>query len=102
MMIDHTYEDAMRELTDIGQKMEEAKNEYEAQNDTWWNSLSQQEREDAFYAVCKRIYDGEIKEKGSYRYILYNIFGFDAGMYIRGMDCGFMCIHNSIVNYDNE
>jgi hypothetical protein len=102
MMIDHTYEDAMRELTDIGQKIEEAKDEYEVQNDAWWNGLSEQEREDAFYAVCKRIYDGEIKQKGSYRYILYNIFGFGPGMYLQGMNCGFMCIHNAIVDYDNE
>jgi hypothetical protein len=32
-----------------------------------------------------------------YRYVLYNVFGFDAGMYALGMDCGYMALHNSIM-----
>ncbi len=77
--------------------MEEERKSYEAENDAWWNALSQQEREDAFYAVVKRIYQGEIVEQGSYRYVLYDTFGFDASMYMRGMDCGYMTLHNAIV-----
>lgn len=78
---------------------------YEAENDEWWNNLTEKEREDAFYAVCKRIYEGDIKSKGSYRYVLYDVFGFDMGMYSRGMDCGYLDIHNKMItgdsNYDN-
>ena len=74
--------------------------DYEAENDAWWNALTEQEREDAFYAVCKRLYQGELKERGSYRYVLYNVFGFDSGMYLLGMNCGFMALHNAI--FDGE
>jgi len=84
-------------LSQIGEQMEEERKAYEAENDAWWNALSQREREDAFYAVVKRIYQGEIVEQGSYRYVLYDIFGFDASMYMRGMDCGYMTLHNAIV-----
>jgi len=93
-------EKALQELSDIGQEMEKARKVYEHDNDTWWNGLSEQERKDAFYAVCKRLHQGELKEHGSYRYVLYNVFGFDPGMYARGMDCGFMALHNAI--FDGE
>ena len=89
-------------ITKIGQEMEAERQAYEAQNDAWWSSLSEQEREDAFYAVVKRIYEGDIKQQGSYRYVLYDVFGFDASMYVRGMDCGYMSIHNAIKTDDEE
>ena len=78
--------------------MEKQKQEYEKKNDEWWNGLSEVEREDAFYAVIKRIYEAELIEKGTYRYVLYNKFKFGPGMYVAGMDCGFMALHNSIEN----
>ena len=93
-------EEALQKLSDIGQEMEKARKGYEHDNDTWWDGLSETKREDAFYAVCKRLQKGELKERGSYRYVLYNVFGFDPGMYARGMDCGFMALHNAI--YDGE
>ena len=72
--------------------------EHERKNDAWWNELTEEEREYAFYAVMKRVYQAEIIDKGSYRHALYGVFGFDMGMYKRGMDCGYMAIHNSIMN----
>ena len=93
-------EESLQKLSDIGQEMEKSRKVYEHDNDAWWDGLSETEREDAFYAVCKRLQKGELKERGSYRYVLYNVFGFDPGMYARGMDCGFMALHNAI--YDGE
>lgn len=83
-------------LTELGEEHEEARLRYEAENDAWWDALSEEEREDAFYAVVKRLHKAEIVDRGTYRYTLYDVFGFDAGMYGRGMDCGFMTLHNSI------
>ena len=88
---------ALATLTELGQEMEKRKEQYEVENDAWWNGLTEKERQDAFYAVCKRIYQGEIIDQGSYRDILYNVFGFGPDMYGAGMDCGYMEIHNSIV-----
>lgn len=83
-------------LADFGEAWEAAFIEYENKNDAWWNSLTEEEREDAFYAVVKRIYKGDVEQKGSYRWVLYDVFGFDPGMYGRGMDCGYLNLHNII------
>jgi hypothetical protein len=91
-------EKVLQELSDLAQEQEAAKQRFESKIDTWWDNLSPQDREWAFYSVCKRIYKGEIVEKGSYRYVLYDVFGFDKNMYVQGMDCGFMALHNSIIN----
>jgi hypothetical protein len=88
--------DKLTELTRLVEAQEQLQREYEERNDAWWNGLTEAEREDAFYAVVKRIYQGEIVDRGTYRYILYDIFGFGEHMYMQGVDCGFMVLHNSI------
>jgi hypothetical protein len=93
---DKKREQALDALAELSQEMEKHREEYEAANDSWWNSLSEQERQDAFYAVVKRIHKAELQDRGTYRYALYNVFGFDGGMYMRGMDCGYMALHNAI------
>jgi len=97
-MMNEDKEKALQELSDMSQVMEDEKLRFESKVDSWWNGLSEQDREWAFYSVVKRIYQGEVVEKGSYRYVLYDIFNFDPGMYMRGMDCGYMALHNSIMN----
>ena len=92
--------DALDKLAELSQEMEKSRKIYEHDNDTWWNGLTEQEREDAFYAVCKRIWQADGIDNGSYRWALYDVFGFDPGMYMRGMDCGYMAIHNAI--FDGE
>lgn len=64
----------------------------------FWDSLSYEDKCNAFHAVVSKLVDGELKDKGSYRYVLYDIFGFGPEMYVRGMNCGFMALHNSIVD----
>ena len=92
--------EALDGLAELSQEMEKHRKEDEARNDAWWEGLTEEEREDAFYAVCKRLCQGELKERGTYRYVLYQVFGFDPGMYMRGMDCGYMALHNAI--FDGE
>lgn len=93
-------EKALQELADISQEFQKAYAQREAENDAWWEGLTEQERENAFYAVCKRIHKGDIVINGTYRYVLYDVFGFDPGMYVDGMNCGYMAIHNAI--FDGE
>jgi len=93
-------EKALDALAELSQEMEKSRIKYEADNDAWWNGLTEQEREDAFYAVCKRIWQADGIDNGSYRYGLYDVFGFDPGMYMKGMNCGYMAIHNAI--FDGE
>jgi hypothetical protein len=99
-MKNEEQEKALQGLSDISQEFEKAYKQREAENDAWWEGLTEQEREDAFYAVCKRIHKGDLKDNGSYRYVLYDTFGFDHGMYVDGMNCGYMAIHNAI--FDGE
>ena len=87
-------------ISEIGETMREAVEEHDKKNDEWWNNLTEQEREDAFYAVCKRIWQADGKDGGTYRYALYDVFGFDPSMYGLGMECGYMSIHNAI--FDGE
>ena len=62
----------------------------------WWEGLSEEDRLRAFRCVCSRIYDGDVRKRGSYRYVLYETFGFGPEAYSDGMDCGYMSIHNLI------
>lgn len=68
----------------------------EAEAEEFWNSLSYENKLNAFYAVCKKLHKGEIVDKGSYRHVLYRVFGFDKDAYGLGVDCGYITIHNSI------
>ena len=83
-------------LDELREAQQAAHAEYEAKNEEWWNGLTEEEREDAFYAVTKRMYKAEVEDRGTYRWALYDVFGFDPGMYGRGMDCGYMALHNII------
>jgi len=88
--------EALDKLAELSQEMEKSRKIYEHDNDTWWDGLTEEEREDAFYAVVKRICKAELQDRGTYRYALYDVFGFDPGMYMKGMNCGYMAIHNAI------
>ena len=87
-------------LENIRIAFEESQKQYEEENDAWWNGLDEKQREDAFYAVCKRIHRGDVELNGTYRYVLYDVFGFDPGMYMQGMNCGYFDIHNALFDAD--
>lgn len=87
---------ALEELSRLGEELEKSMAKYEKENDEWWEGLTLKEREDAFFAVMKRLVQGELRDHGTYRYVLYDIFGFGPGYYAMGMQCGFMELHNSI------
>jgi hypothetical protein len=87
---------ALVELAELSQLFEEIERDYDNDADSWWNKLSEDERQLAFYSVVKRLVKGELRDRGTYRYILYDVFGFDSSSYFMGMNCGFMELHNSI------
>ena len=89
-------EKALDGLAKLQQQFEKTRIAHEAKVDEWWDSITTEEREMAFYSICKRIYEAELLDGGTYRYALYDVFGFDPGMYMKGMDCGYMAIHNAI------
>ena len=101
--LSETYKEKLSEtFKKLSEAMESGIKQYETNNDEWWNSLSEDERMDAFYAVVKRIHKAELIDKGTYRWALYEVFGFDESMYTRGMDCGFMNLHNAIHEFNES
>lgn len=82
--------------------MKEATEEYAKEADAFWDGLSYEDKLKAFYSVCKRIHKGDVVDRGSYRYVLYNTFGFDFDAYMIGMDCGYLDIHNYITTPEDE
>jgi hypothetical protein len=93
---------SMEEFTKASEALSNVYEEIRKQNqdnaDTFWNALSYEDKCNAFHAVVSRIFDGDIKQHGTYRYVLYDVFGFEPDMYMRGMDCGYMALHNSIMS----
>lgn len=81
---------------DFSDSYERAMKEIEQEQEQYWNSLSKDEQLKAFCAVVRRIVQAELKDKGSYRWALYDVFGFGPEAYIQGMECGFMALHNAI------
>ena len=71
---------------------------YEADCDSYWNALSEDDKLRAFYSVVKRIHKAELIDGGSYRWTLYDVFGFGPEAYGIGMECGYMDLHNSIMS----
>jgi hypothetical protein len=83
---------------ELRQRLAQATLEYDEAAESYWNNLSKEDQLLAFYSVVKRIYKGEIEDKGSYRWVLYEVFGFGPEAYRVGMDCGYLYIHNAIVD----
>ena len=82
--------------------MEESAKKYSEDADVFWDGLSEEDRLKAFYSVCKRIHKGDVIDRGSYRYVLYDIFGFNFDAYTIGMNCGYLDIHNYITTPEDE
>ena len=83
-------------LTEMREYQEQAETAYENDADKFWNSLSKEDQLKCFYSVCKRIHEGDIAKRGTYRYVLYDVFGFGPEAYMVGMNCGYMAIHNGL------
>lgn len=64
----------------------------QAEDQAWWDSLTGEERARALRQVAKLIHKAEIKDRGSYRHAMYDVFGID---YCDGM-AHYMELHNVI------
>jgi hypothetical protein len=63
-----------------------------AQDDAWWDSFTMDERAKAFRQICKLIYKADVKDRGSYRHTVYDIFNIDYGDGLKH----YMHLHNLI------
>lgn len=96
-MEDHkTKQQALDKLQEIGEHLQQVALEYEVKCDEYWNNLSYDDRLKAFYCVTKLIKQGDMVDQGTYRYVLYDVFGFGPDSYGIGMDSGYLDIHNRL------
>ena len=73
---------------------EQAMREMENQQEQYWNSLSKEQQLDAFCCVVRRILKGDVEQRGSYRYVLYDVFEFGPEAYVSAQLAGYLTIHN--------
>jgi hypothetical protein len=95
-MSDKSIHDLSKALEDYGNAIKEFEKYNDIAAEEFWSKLSYNDKLLAFYSVVKRVYQGEIVDRGTYRHILYNVFEFEADAYSLGMACGYMDLHNSI------
>lgn len=67
-----------------------------------WAQMTSEQQLSAFNCVIRRLYQGEIVDNRTYRGVLYDVFGFGPKAYARSQMAGFLDIHNSIMNQDQE
>ena len=87
------FYDALDNLREVYQESSER---YDKEADEFWNGLDYDQKLMAFHSVCKRIWKGDVIDRGSYRYVLYDVFGFGMDAYTVGMDCHYLDLHNFI------
>lgn len=102
--MDEKQKNALDNLEEISKTFQEVFDEIEKEQEEYWNSLTEEQRLKAFCAVSRRIHEGEIEKKGSYRYVLYDVFGFGPEAYAQAQMAGYLAIHNSIMydDYDSK
>ena len=101
-MNENKQDDFLKSMEEISKVFNEAMDELEKEQEAYWNSLSKEDQLKAFCAVTRRIHKAELVDKGSYRYALYNVFGFGPESYAQAQLAGYLNIHNSIFDHDHE
>lgn len=81
----------------IQTEMNQIIQEVEQEQEHFWESLTKEQQLKVFCAVVRRIYQGEIADKGSYRHVLYDVFGFGPESYVQAQAARYLEIHNSII-----
>lgn len=88
---------------DFGEKLvaastafREAIRQDESAQEVYWATLTPEQQLDAFCCVVRRIYRGDVVDRGSYRYVLYDVFGFGPEAYVPAQCAGYLDIHNLI------
>jgi len=78
----------------LSQDFRKATEEWVADMEEWWRNLPTDQQQWAFYNVCRRIYEGDVMQRRSYRGVLYDTFGWGPEAYALGMEARYMDLHN--------
>lgn len=75
---------------------------FEQEEEQFWDQFDKEEQLLVFCAVMRRLYKGDVLDRGSYRHVLYEVFGFDVSSYMRAQFAGYLDIHNLLVRPGDE
>lgn len=95
-------DDLTAALAETSELFQQAIDALEIEQEDYWNSLSKEQQLMVFCAVVRRIYKGELEDKGTYRYVLYQVFGFGPEAYAAAQFAGYLALHNSIFDNNHE
>lgn len=95
-------EQTLKALDELSELFNNAMNEIEQQHEEYWNSLTKEQQLAVFCAVARRIHQGELVDQGSYRHVLYGVFGWGPEAYAPAQLAGYLEIHNSIYAPDHD
>lgn len=87
---------------ELAEMFEESRKINEQNENKFWEGLSYEDKLNAFCYVTRKLSKAELDEQGSYRYVLYDVFKFEPDSYTRGMDSGYMALHNAIFSTEEE
>jgi len=93
------------QLDEFQQEFDKAIQLMEQEQEQYWNSLTKEQQLMAFCAVVRRVFKGEVEDEGTYRYVLYDVFGFGPESYLPAQVAGYLTIHNLIgqgIDYDRK
>lgn len=76
---------------------------FEQEEAEFWNTLTKHQQLLAFCKIMRIVHEAEFDDQGTYRWVLYDKFGFGKDAYMRAQFAGFLDIHNKLYNAaDNE
>jgi hypothetical protein len=90
------------DFTEVKSAFAATEEAFRERQEQFWSSLTPAQQLDAFCAVARRIYKGEIEDRGTFRYVLYDVFGFGPDSYVAAQLAGYFAIHNSIYDADHD
>lgn len=85
-----------KDFEEFSKIFREAMEANKKESEDFYESLSMEDKLKVFCAVTRRIFQGELEDCGSYRYVLYNVFGFGPEAYAQAQDAGYLALHNAI------
>jgi len=80
------------EIQELRKSFNAFEKQQNAEDDAWWDNLDQESRARAFRQITKLMHQAEVKDRGSYRWAIYDVFGLDYG---DGL-AHYMALHNLI------
>lgn len=86
----------------ISNTFQQLEQELEQEQADFWNSLTKEDQLRAFCSVVRRLVQAELVDRGTYRWALYDVFGFGTESYLQAQLAGFLDLHNCIYSRDHD